>query len=260
MPRSNLEHWLHGHLLKICLPHERPFVSDRPVHAPLNLTAFLRLVARMHEVGYPAHWLSGTLASICEGSITTTARAPRQLVLTTEDVAKSYPFRKISLGPWKAEYTTLLSIWRRFLPFGVIAPENSLVPLSDIVECSITFPDFPHHRGRISHFAVTLFNIGMLGDRDFELPRLIQDDEKGMTSEFANRFREKGVHIVTAFQYVTGTRTATLWLRRDVVDEVMRDDAWAVGICRTDSWKLIMQSVETAKDVLQQVRPWSSSA
>ncbi|KAJ3954397.1 hypothetical protein N0V92_009090 [Colletotrichum tropicale] len=56
MSRSALERWLYLHLLKICLPYHRPKLSDRPVHAPLNLTTFLRIVGHMHDVGYPAHW------------------------------------------------------------------------------------------------------------------------------------------------------------------------------------------------------------
>ncbi|KAJ0329692.1 hypothetical protein COL922a_012788 [Colletotrichum nupharicola] len=51
MSRSALERSLYLHLLKICLPYPRPKLSDRPVHAPLNLTTFLRIVGHMHDVG-----------------------------------------------------------------------------------------------------------------------------------------------------------------------------------------------------------------
>jgi hypothetical protein len=135
MSRPELEHWLYGHLLKICLPHERPVQSDRPVHAPLNITTIFRLATQMHEVGYPAHWLSGILSSICEGKMSTTARAPRELILAPEDVVRRHAKRSISVEPWKAEFTTLLSIWRRLLPFGVIAPGGSL--RSDERDCRV---------------------------------------------------------------------------------------------------------------------------
>lgn len=66
MSRPALGNWLYGHLLKICIPYPRPIWSDRPVHAPLNLTALFRLITQMHKVGYPAHWLSNILYGICE--------------------------------------------------------------------------------------------------------------------------------------------------------------------------------------------------
>ncbi|KAL2209499.1 hypothetical protein CC79DRAFT_1356602 [Sarocladium strictum] len=99
LSRASLEHWLYSHLLKICIPHNRPISSNSPVHAPLNLTTFFRLVVHMHEVGYPSHWLSGILHSICEGKIITRARFPRRLVLEVEDVTRMHEPREISLGP-----------------------------------------------------------------------------------------------------------------------------------------------------------------
>ncbi|KAF6800163.1 tetratricopeptide [Colletotrichum musicola] len=148
MSRPALEHWLHAHLLKIVLPHRRPLGGDRPVLTPLNLTAFLRLVGMLHGVGYPAHWLSGILASVCSGSITTTARPPRELVLSPESVSTTYPSRKVSLGPWKAEFTTLLSLWQRLLPFGVVAPVPSP---EEVRECSVTFDEVFGWHGRVPH-------------------------------------------------------------------------------------------------------------
>ena len=150
MSRPALEHWLYGHLLKICLPRVRPPHSDRPMYAPLNLNAFFHLISAMHEVGYPTHWLSGILSAACEGSISTTARPPRQLVLNTKDVDKTHASRKISLRPWLAEFTTLLSVWSRLLPFGVAArlgtfasPTKSASAASSFLTCQVTMAG--HH-------------------------------------------------------------------------------------------------------------------
>ncbi|KUI64181.1 hypothetical protein VM1G_10953 [Cytospora mali] len=46
MRRQEFESWVYGHLLKICLPCPRPLWSDRPIHAPLNLTMVFRLLER----------------------------------------------------------------------------------------------------------------------------------------------------------------------------------------------------------------------
>ncbi|KAK0385346.1 hypothetical protein NLU13_7822 [Sarocladium strictum] len=258
MSRASLEHWLHSHLLKICIPYHRPVTSSSPVHAPLNLTIFLRLVIHMHEVGYPSHWLSGILHSICEGKITTRARFPRRLILEVGDLAHMHEPREISLGPWQTEFTTLLSLWRRLLPFGMIAPEKSLVPSTEIVECSITFGEFPHWGFRNPHTAMVFFDIRTLGLRDLMLPELIQDDEQGDASPFAAELRKGHVHLFTAFNYVTETRTATLWLRRDFVAEVMRGDWWGVGVCREEMWELVTPSIVSPATALRTLRTWAS--
>ncbi|KAK3693211.1 hypothetical protein B0T22DRAFT_35266 [Podospora appendiculata] len=132
--------------MKICLPYPRFTTFDHrcaAIYAPLNLTAFLRLIVQMHEVGYPAHWLSGMLGSICSGSITTTARAPRVLVADVKDVSKRYSAKAINMAPWRAEFNTLLSLWRPLLPFGLPPSDHrEIVPVGDIHKCCITFRNF----------------------------------------------------------------------------------------------------------------------
>ncbi|KAK1780120.1 hypothetical protein QBC45DRAFT_450440 [Copromyces sp. CBS 386.78] len=61
---------------------------------------FERLISHMHEVGYPAHWMSSILDTICEGTITTTTRAPTAEVMTPQelvfwDVSQGKPPRKL---------------------------------------------------------------------------------------------------------------------------------------------------------------------
>ncbi|KAF6802552.1 tetratricopeptide [Colletotrichum sojae] len=233
MSRPALEHWLHSYLLKIVLPHRRPLGGDRPVLTPLNLTAFLRLVGMLHGVGYPAHWLSAILASVSAGSIMTTARPPREL---------------------KAEFTTLLSLWQRILPFGVAAP----VPTPEEVrECSVTFDEVLGWHGRVPHFVLVFVNKSVLGDRKLVLPDLLQDDEEGDRSEVAARARESGLHVVTAFTYVTETKTAKFWMRGDVCDEVTQGESWEVCICREDSWEVLKETRMPASKGLQKLGSWT---
>lgn len=212
----------------------------------------------MHEIGYPSHWLSGISNSVCEGKITTRARFPRRLVLEVGDIPHVYEPREISLGPWHAELTTMLSLWRRLLPFGIVAPEKSLVSGSDILECSITFGDFPHWGFRNPHSAIVFFDSRMLGMRLLELPGMIQDDEQGDTSAFATELRKGHVHWFTTFSYVTKTRTATLWLRRDLVAEVMSGDWWDVGLCREEIWTMVPPSIVNQATALRLLRAWTS--
>ncbi|KAI8243305.1 Hsp70-Hsp90 organizing protein 1 [Colletotrichum sp. SAR 10_96] len=259
MSRSALERCLYLHLLKICLPYPRPKLSDRPVHAPLNLTTFLRIVGHMHDVGYPAHWLSGVISSVCEGSISTTARPPRELVVSPEILSTCYPQRKICLNPWRAEFTTLLSLWVGLSPFGIIAPESALVPAEKVVECTVAFPGFFEAQGRVMHFVLAIFNTTEVDPRNFDLRELLSDDEDGNSSDSARKFRENSVHIVTAFRFSTATRTATFWMRQDVLDEFTSTDSWQICICRTDSWEEVSSRV-SASESMSRIGTWSASS
>ncbi|KAG8417378.1 hypothetical protein J3458_004887 [Metarhizium acridum] len=102
--------WVYSHLLKICLPHPRLVFSNRPVYAPLNLTALIHLVIGMFKVGYPAHWLVRILSCICTSVITTSARPPEKRVYNPAQVNATPPAKEISIQPWVTEFTTLLSI------------------------------------------------------------------------------------------------------------------------------------------------------
>lgn len=129
MPRPKLERWLYSHFLRsACQPSATPTDDSAPVYAPLNLTAFLGLVAHLHGKGYPTHWLATTLENLTSGRVNTTARAPRRDVLDVSwGVDAVHPPRQISVAPWTAEFTTLLGIfWTRLMPFGFAVAQGIL--------------------------------------------------------------------------------------------------------------------------------------
>ena len=119
MPRSTLEHWLVSHFLRLALPFPRPAVDrvgskERAAVGPqladerLNMTAFFRLIRHVASLGYPVLWISDLLASLCDGEVVTTARAPRARPST---YACDYPLRKISVRAFTAEFRALLAVW-----------------------------------------------------------------------------------------------------------------------------------------------------
>lgn len=124
MPRRDLEHWLHAHYLKVCLPYQRTGNYEDKVMAPLNLTVIIRLVIHLFKVGYPAHWLCGILTHFCTDTLTTTARAPRSMVTDPNAAGAVHSFRAMSIRPFVIEFRMLLSIWRRLLPFGFTCSEE----------------------------------------------------------------------------------------------------------------------------------------
>ncbi|ROV89746.1 hypothetical protein VSDG_08634 [Cytospora chrysosperma] len=253
MRRQEFEAWIYGHLLKICLPYPRPLQSDRPVHAPLNLTMIFRLLERMSEVGYPAHWMSSILASICNGEIETKARAPRHIIVHRNDLSDTTSKKAMSVVPWRAEFTTLLSIWRRLLPFGVITPKHALVPLTEIVEYQVSFPIFREERLRLPHFTLVFWDT-QCGQTPRDMRGLLMDEEEGDMFPSAKKTRNQGVHIVSAFRFVTHTRTASFWMRRDAVED-MKTGNWKLYIWRTDNWQAVTGAVDVSRD-LRVKRSW----
>lgn len=258
MPRARLERWLYAHFLKICLPAKRApedAGGGATVYAPLNLTGFMRLVLRLAERGYPAHWLGTVLENLTSGLIKTTARAPRKEVMDVEDVGKSYPSRQMTVAPWVTEFTTLVGIWRGLMPFGFVVAHGAHVTLADVCEYSITFPDFRGKRVRlrVPHFILVFYNM-YLGIMPQSLRSTLLDDEVGDNSGQAKKARAEGPHIVSTFRYVTDTRTASFWMRRDVADGVCRGN-WNVSIWRTDSWIRQVGEVPASSHMVEG-RPW----
>ncbi|KAL8376860.1 hypothetical protein RB595_007812 [Gaeumannomyces hyphopodioides] len=269
LARGALEHFMHAHLLKVALPHQRPLESIMPVRAPLNLTALLRLTAHMGSrdgAGYPQHWLSGVLAAWCSGTISTTARAPRQLVVEPESAGAAHPRADLCVAPWRAELTTLVGLWRRLLPFGIITaaggkegttPEDhrrSTPAAPELIRrYSVKLEGLPPPHGlRAWQFALVFWDAasnGAAAPPPHDLRRLLLDDDDeewgGDASAAARGIREGGVHIVTTLGLVHKTATAVFWLRSDVVEE-MRTGDWRVFLWRTSAWDRASEGARVA--------------
>ncbi|KAI0181821.1 hypothetical protein GGR52DRAFT_584258 [Hypoxylon sp. FL1284] len=179
MPQPSLSRWLCSHFLKICLPFPRPKWEMASVYAPHNMTVFLRLLVQMAEVGYPGHWLSSLLTSLCSGSITTTARAPRRYVLDHAAADAKYPSRTMNVKPWAPEVSTLATMWRGVLPFAVVAPRGILPSPETIVEYSIYIPPCPASEVTVPHFALAFWDERKWGKAPKCLRLILLDDETG---------------------------------------------------------------------------------
>ena len=238
MPRVELERWLVAHFLKLVLPFPREVWSQKLVYAPLNMTTFFRLVAHTAELGYPTHWLSNLLSALCEGEITTTARAPRAVVMEPNLVKVAYPPRKMCLRPFVAEFKVLLSVWRALLPFGVLLQHEILPDLRAVREYRISFP--PQDLRRVAwqinpHYALVLGQKDILKEKD--LRKVLLDDEVGDRSPSAAKSRaEPGIHVMSTFKWKMETMTATFWFDEALIDDMRRNGGWVAYIWRTDTW------------------------
>lgn len=254
MPQPSLSKWLFAHILKICLPSPRAPSSSSMVYAPNNMTVFMRLLVEMAEAGYPSHWLSSVITSLSSGSITTTARAPREDVLDCVAVDAVYPSRTMNFKPWVAEFTTLVTMWRGVLPFPVVTPSGILPSPEIITEYSIPMPPHGCPAANIPHFALVFWNDGKYDEPPELLRPILLDDEKGDTTTSAQKIRSDGIVMLGTFKWVTVESTATFWLRSDVVNMMMRED-WKVCLWRVDTWKQATSFLST-KDNLCRRRTW----
>lgn len=261
LPRAAFEKWMHGHLLKICLPYPRPIFSSSPVYAPLNLTTLIRLMISMFEVGYPAHWLLRVFSQICSGTLTTTARPPTERVTNPAAAdAKHHP-KEISVGPWVDEFTTLLSIWRALIPFGVDSLGGALVPLTGINQYSIDFPPFRTEHERLPHFILLFWNteIGYTLKPPGSIRYVLSGAYDGTSTHALSRaLLDKAIVCVTAFQYLAGSRTAVFSMRADKMEK-MKTGKWRAFIWRTDAWEAVTDGVDVSAEVVTR-KNWAAMA
>jgi hypothetical protein len=258
LSRPALEKWLHGFFLKICLPFPRQTVTMSPVYSPLNLTAFLRLIAQLADIGYPGHWLSGILADLCSGVIKTTAHAPQALVTTPEHIDAASPQRAMSTAPWAAELSTLLSIWSPLLPFGLTAPRGHLVAPADIAEYSVSFPHLKDNSQlRLPHFVLVFCNMKSPlpgGDRLHSILR--QEGERG-------EIKGDLVRVFTTLSYDHETKTVAFWSRVDAIQKLWQEKEggqWKAFIWRVDRWTQVTESVEVSEESVTMRRRWGASS
>ncbi|KAK3328948.1 hypothetical protein B0H66DRAFT_585518 [Apodospora peruviana] len=231
--------------------------SDRPVYSPLNLTALLRFICQLSKVGYHAHWLSGVLSALCAGTITTTARPPRQEVTSPADVDAKCPALESTVAPWRAELTTLVSIWSRLLPFGLVLPQQEgLVSPSDIAKLTVRFSSVRDQRLRMPHFVLLFWDSTDEDQPSSSMRRLLRDDEQGDKTSALGKKKREGVHVFTTMKYFTATKIVSFWCRADVMQRMMKGDSkWKVFIWRVDNWTQMSEGVDV-KDGVTKTRVW----
>lgn len=234
MPQVKFLHWLHTHFLKLCLPYPRSRGSGDPtlVFAPLNMTAFLRLVMHVSELGYPAHWISNLIESIFSGHITTTARPPPRMVLTQNDVDTVHPATSFCTKPWLLEFTALIALWRSILGVGIVV--HPAVPcVEDIVQYTIELPGPKIWDATVPHSMLVFYDEQTFGKpprniRLMLLDGLIDPDGK------LRAIRDRGVCCVSTFDWSVNAREASFWISKDYFEKMKE---WTVYLWRTDVWE-----------------------
>lgn len=261
MPKPQLLHWLHAHFLKLCLPYPRPPADYTLVYAPLNLTIFLRLVVHVAELGYPAHWLSALLTALLEGEITSTARAPRRLVLLRKDVDEVHAPRKICVAPWPLDLATLVGLWQHVLPFGLVAPARLVPRTRDIAEYTVAFAFPPGELAapNVPHFMLVFWDEEKFGRAPRELRSgLLLDDETASGGEGDAAKRAGGVRVLNTFRWTRRESAATFWMEEAEFERMVVGN-WRLYVWRTDVWERQSAAVELRGAVVRK-RRWEEWA
>jgi len=258
MTRSQLEHWMCAFFFKLALPINRPIGAQNvdQVHAPLNLTAFFRVLRMLHGNGYPSHWLAETLVAILENRVKTSARPPRTFPLQPEETGQSFKLSWVDIAPFTLEMRTLTAMWMCELPFGI--PINMILPpVNGLRRYTIHIPNIMHSYGPIQFqlfsllfcplqsFQEVVFGIFRDGSvYKWDVRKCLLSDEKRDAHQYATNLR-KTCAVVSTWTWNTATEEASFWMD----EEMMRTkkDTWYVSLLRTDSWLCVAEQQPLTK-------------
>lgn len=242
LPRVQFTRWLLQLFFKIAIPPNREMQSMARVFSPLNLTAFVRLLVRLVEMGYPAHWVSSIVEDILYNRVMTTTRPLENTPTRGLILKKEYPTKHVSTAPFIAEMEVLLCTWMRLLPFGVVSPAHIPRP-EKIFEYRFSILN-PIARDEFTNVLALVFYPESL----FE--KLIATSRGGRKTCFRNmlagtgpetpekrRIREK-VIMVSTFGWNAEDREVAVRLKEGWIEEQRSEERWSVALWRTDEWMI----------------------
>jgi tetratricopeptide (TPR) repeat protein len=244
---SEVEHWLYAIFLQIALPAS---VSEMGscIYSPLNLTIFFRLISRLHELGYPAHWLSEVISAILSNQVHTTARFPCTSPLTVEESDRKHSRMHIDIAPFIPEFSALTAMWMYELPFG-IAALLSTPKLSSMKRYTIRFtkvtdqeknlqPSIPALTVLFTQFDARLAAMDVATRvPDFTLRKALMAGDQGYQDDVFVKLRQKSV-VITTWTWDREKKTAGFWFDAAMMDRMLAErPAWSVNILRMNYWK-----------------------
>lgn len=122
--RVELTTWLTRHLVNIMVPG-RSEPAPNYIFQPSNLAAFLNMLAHLHRVGFPGHWLADFLQIVLSGSMVTDIEPwDDKWPILLKDMKHRTKMRRIRFDPWLADFENILAVCHEGLPFSITLPPD----------------------------------------------------------------------------------------------------------------------------------------
>jgi hypothetical protein len=246
LPRAELSRWLIQVFFHIAIPAEREIRSMARINTPLNLTAFIRLLVRVVEIGYPPHWIGAVLEDILDNKVYTNARIPESAPVTSHELTKDWPRLSISTRPFIPEMQMLLATWARILPFGVVTSVHKVPRPEHIFEYKFKL-EKPLFRDEFVNVLALVFypetalekllksasSYSTLSHSEVMIRDVLAG--KGTDTPEKKRMREN-VWVVSTFWWDYTTREVRLRVKEGWIENMRREDRWVASLFRTDDW------------------------
>lgn len=259
LSRAKLSKWLITIFFKITVPANRKGQDwhHKLIYAPLNLTAFFRLLIHLQQVGYPSHWLSEILVQILEDQVITSARPPQTSPLSIQESQRDYPMKRLSTAPFVVEMATLTAMFLPLLPFSVIT--EALPALDKIHEYTIYLRPLPEEPGSQVPIFVLLFYRKSLVEDVYDItpfgppelrPIVHPEGDKESSQAKLKKLdilRQRGIRLVTTFKWDAEKSRATFWMSASVMGEMEDSAQWHCAMWRTDWWEPVSMPIALSK-------------
>ena len=257
-----LRKWLLALYFMLALPVRRP--HSHFVMSPLNFTIYFRVLRRLSEIGYPAHWLSDILCDILTGQVKSTARPRRMDDITVEGIEQERPLANLSTAPFVAEIAVLCTMFKPLLPFRF---ESDSLPVKEVVyRYTIAFPGHHAIKAEPNCFVLWFFDDNLFRKCGLDSNHIRSMLDPSPSTEVDARydvpaiktFREKGVAIWSVMECNVDKKVVSFYAHKSFVDKMIGSD-WCVSLLRTDMWYQVDGCNARAKDIVER-RKWDKGS
>ncbi|KAH0609098.1 uncharacterized protein H6S33_001326 [Morchella sextelata] len=261
LPRTVFTRWLLTLFFKFAVPPNSESRSMAKVYSPLNLSAWVRLLGRVVEIGYPPHWVSSLVEDILANRVMTTIRPPEITPIRIPELEKEHPPQKISTSPFIPELEVLLCTWARVSPFTIVSPAH-IPPPEKIYEYSFTIlaPQFRDEfvnclmlKFYPERILEELYKTGH-GKRKTCVREMLSSTGRRSPNKCA--MREAAIAIGT-WWWDKKTRRVTFRLKEGWIEGWQEEDKWVAALWRLDDWTMCSAPTSLGGGNLQKsTLPW----
>ncbi|KAK7056835.1 hypothetical protein VNI00_002552 [Paramarasmius palmivorus] len=245
--RVELQTWLSRVLIAIVTPGGKGGL-DAGMHAfraqqPFTLAMFIRLLIRLHEIGYPPHWLADYLQIVLHDDLRTdVVVANGQHGIPLSEMGKRGPSRKLNLHPWRTEFETILALSYEAIPFPLVLPADFAQVHTEIATFEAPTPVLGMTVMMGMHaFDPSLSLIFFKSGRDLPPNCTFSDILEG-------RQTTKGdVYVVTAVDQLASGIATVRWRMARARVRKMQQEGWKLLVFRHDFTEQSVTSIPSSQ-------------